>query len=192
MSDRVLLGVADARDLHIPWHRKYLSVLVMFALQNKPAAWEAFARATRPAWSAAVADKIGAAATTKDALRTVLDIAEALEPGTTVEIDVDTHQAVAADRAHWGPLVWYVFHHLCFFHRDAGARAVAAAAELLPCEACRADFKEHLERHPFDAAKESAFAWSARLHNAVSVGIGKYAVPVAAEERDFGARHLPL
>ena len=56
MSDRVLLGVADARDLHIPWHRKYLSVLVMFALQNKPAAWEAFARATRPAWSAAVAD----------------------------------------------------------------------------------------------------------------------------------------
>ena len=62
----------------------------------------------------------------------------------------------------------------------------------VPCEACRADFKEHLERHPFDAAKESAFAWSARLHNAVSVGIGKYAVPVAAEERDFGARHLPL
>lgn len=181
---RPLFGVADPADPAVPPLRKYLSVFVLFALQGAGRRWAEFVQHCAPVFSGAARARMdaarGTAPTPDDALRLVLDVLDAAEPGTLHMIDVDTHAAVANSKPQWGRLVWFVIHHICAHSPQPAeaAAAVAAAADLIPCASCRVHFAALLARSPFAESGVSAFVWSARLHNAVSLRIGRPAVPV--------------
>jgi len=78
----------------------------------------------------------------------------------------------------WGPNVWASMHTLAKASDEgqldgtAFAAWVASLADMLPCEKCRNDFTELLQRHG-TPVKGQAFVWSVGVHNWVNQKLGK-------------------
>ena len=185
MERRVLVGVSDS-GAH--WSRKYLTVLVFFAFRNDAKRWAEFATSCHPVFSknaramAAMLRGAKKADDTAACLRVVLEVMEAIEPGSRFELDLDAHRYVTTKKPQWGGLVWFVVHHLAYYSPATAADGVEAASYLIPCDDCRQHFRDMLTRYPYASADDvTPFHWTTCLHNVVSLRIRRPAMRIADE-----------
>lgn len=80
------------------------------------------------------------------------------------------------DPKFWGPSAWWLLHTAAAKAAMRGTSKDLAAFKkmamaldcLLPCEKCRANFKEHIANTKFPTRPSSIPGWVYKLHNAVS------------------------
>jgi hypothetical protein len=88
------------------------------------------------------------------------------------------------DKSQWGPALWRSLHTISMAYPDSPSekdrksygRFFADLGDVIPCEECASNYREHLKAIPVEQGLENGnalFEWSVRLHNAVNEKIGK-------------------
>ena len=88
----------------------------------------------------------------------------------------------------WGKYFWKMLHYITFAYptnptpedKQKILLFFSSFKEIIPCEKCRYNFKQHLANNPLnDSAltnKESLILWLLKLHNDVNTSLGKPSV----------------
>jgi hypothetical protein len=98
------------------------------------------------------------------------------------------------ETAHWGPILWQILHGLAeraersFDMSDEvreWQRFIRATGDMLPCDICRAHYKEYISKHPLTQLtiqgkgqiKPWVKNWFWDLHNEINTGTGRPVFP---------------
>lgn len=98
----------------------------------------------------------------------------------------------AIDPKLWGASAWYILHRLSFGFRNAkvAREFYMSLLFLLPCPKCRANFAEHIKKHPFPTHHKNIPEWCVHLHNMVNESVGKE--KYREDLRDIYIRYMEL
>jgi hypothetical protein len=185
MHPSPLFAVADSADRDTPdWH-KAASVYMVAALAPGFAvpAWQTMVRMSLRLWPApadhSLSDGLGHVEDRDGALRVVSRALQALTHEGTVRLDLDAHRRMGLRTTLWGPLFWWFMHRLADDALADPHKFALAMAGVLPCASCSTKFRARLEVDLGPESGTSPAAWMARLHNFVSLEIGRPAVRIA-------------